>query len=93
MSSFVAPIKLERPIFGAVAGEKPMGFLDTVINYLEATDTSDTNFKYFILRGLKGPAIDWWPHIESRCSPEREFWEKFVERFWNRSANIKLKAN
>lgn len=80
-----AVVRAELPTFGAAAYDRPMQFLSALNKYIEAIDPHKSNFKFIIDQALKGPAHDWWEHVESRVISFEIFRERFTTRYWNSS--------
>lgn len=44
-------------------------------------------------QALRAPATDWWEYIKSTVNNPQEFRQKFIQRFWDSRAQLKVKGD
>lgn len=70
-----------------------MRFLNKFLGYLEATGASNFSFKFLVDQALRAPATDWWEYVKNTVNNPQEFRQKFMQRFWDSRAQLKVKRD
>ena len=83
--------KLEIPTFKGAVYDKPMKFLNDLLQYFNAGNITQRMFKHIVRQSLRGPAGDWWELVQENVQTINDFKTRFTERYWCRQTQAKIR--
>ena len=83
--------KLEIPTFEGGVYDKPIKYLNDLLEYFNATNIAQRMFRHVVRQSLRGPAGDWWELVQEKVQTINDFKTRFTERYWCRQTQTKIR--
>lgn len=84
-------LNLKLPTFSGKMSDKPLQFSNALSKYIRATDIAEDNLQSILDQALQATAHDWWEFVENRVVTFEDFRARFLDRYWNDSAQERVR--
>ena len=85
--------KISIPTFSDSHLDRPKYFLKNLFQYVEAAAVTSREIKFVLSQALKGPARDWWEHIEDSITGLQDFQKQFIKKYWSEQKQERVRRD